>query len=192
MQENNSEKISISMIPSKKSLPEFKQFFLLFIFYAFVGWLLETAYAYYVFGHFVKRGFLFGPICPIYGCGAIILITLLKKYQHKHLRLFVYAIVIFSVFEYLAGFALDALFASRWWDYTNDFLNLNGRISIFFSFIWGFIALFFFHFVHPFVTKLFHSFEEKLPFWAQNVIFYSLSILFLADLIFSACSHLAI
>lgn len=104
---------------------------LYFFIYAFIGWLLETFYAIGILGHFVKRGFLYGPLCPLYGFGAVILISGLKKYKSKPAKLFFYSAIVFSVFEYIAGFMLDALFSARWWDYTNDFMNLNGRISIF-------------------------------------------------------------
>ena len=63
----------------------------------------------------------------------------------------------------VAGFVLDALFRARFWDYTNDFMNLNGRISIFFSFAWGIIALIFIHFIHPLVEKITKKFVKKIP-----------------------------
>ena len=64
---------------------------LYYLIYAIIGWLLETAYAVGTLGHFVKRGFLFGPLCPIYGWGAVILISFLKKYKSKPFKLFVYS-----------------------------------------------------------------------------------------------------
>ena len=110
---------------------------LYFIMYAFLGWIMETGYAFYVHGYFVKRGFLFGPICPIYGFGAVILYCFFSKYKNNNIKLFFLSAIICSFFEYIAGFALEALFCERWWDYTGEFLNLNGRISIFYSFVWG-------------------------------------------------------
>ena len=110
-----------------KKLSKIQYLVLYFCLYAFIGWLLETAYSFVVLGHFTKRGFLYGPLCPIYGWGAVILISFLGKYKKDSLKLFFYSAIIFSVFEYVAGFALDALFSERWWDYTNDFMNLNER-----------------------------------------------------------------
>lgn len=163
---------------------------LYFFIYAIIGWILETFYALGTLGHFVKRGFLYGPLCPIYGWGAVILISCLKRYKSKPLKLFIYSAVIFSIFEYLAGFALDALFSDRWWDYTNDFMNLNGRISIFFSFAWGLIALIFIHFVHPFIEKLTKKVLKKI---SMNVQIFFMNIIvstWIVDTVLSTIKYL--
>lgn len=167
------------------------RFLLLYFFiYAVLGWILETFYALGTLGHFVKRGFLYGPLCPIYGWGAVILISCLKKYKSKPLKLFIYSAVIFSVFEYVAGFALDALFADRWWDYTNDFMNLNGRISIFFSFAWGFIALIFIHFVHPSIEKVTKKLLKKIPVKVQMILMNIVVVAWSVDTILSTIKYL--
>lgn len=163
---------------------------LYFLIYAIIGWLLETAYAIGTLGHFVKRGFLYGPLCPIYGWGAVILISCLRKYKSKPLKLFAYSAIIFSVFEYVVGFALDALFSARWWDYTNDFMNLNGRISIFFSFAWGIIALIFIHFIHPFVEKKVKKVLKKIPTKAQTILIHTGLIILIVDTILSSIKYL--
>ncbi len=165
---------------------------LYFFIYAFIGWLLETFYALGVLGHFVKRGFLFGPLCPIYGWGAVILISVLKKYKSKPLKLFVYSAIVFSIFEYVAGFALEALFSARWWDYTNDFMNLNGRISIFYTFAWGIIALIFINLVHPFVEKITKKALKKIPAKTQMIIIEILGSVWIIDTIASSIRYLNI
>lgn len=126
---------------------------LYFFIFAFLGWVLETIYCFIVLGHFTKRGFLYGPLCPIYGWGAIILIAFLSKYKDNGLKLFTYSAIVFSVFEYYVSYLLEALFKAHWWDYTTDFLNLNGRISIFYTIAWGIIALVFVGYIYPFVEK---------------------------------------
>lgn len=167
------------------------RFILLYFFiYAIIGWLLETCYALGTLGHFVKRGFLYGPLCPIYGWGAVILISGLKKYKSKPFKLFIYSAIIFSVFEYIAGFLLDALFSSRWWDYTNDFMNLNGRISIFFSFAWGIIALIFIYFIHPFIEKISKNIVKKIPTNIQIIIIEVLTSILLVDTVLSSINYL--
>ena len=130
-------------LKKKVKLNRLQVLILYFFLFACIGWLMETSYAIYNLGHFVKRGFLYGPICPIYGYGALILIIFFNKYKKHNFKLFVYAAVIFSAFEYLVSYILDAMFAMHWWDYTNEFFNLNGRISIFYSFAWGKIAILF-------------------------------------------------
>ena len=148
---------------STKEAISFRYYLLYFLIYAFIGWLLETFYAIGILGYFTKRGFLFGPLCPIYGWGAIILVSRLKKYKSNSLKLFFYSAIIFSIFEYFVSFALDAMFATKWWDYTNDFMNLNGRISIFYSFAWGVIAILFINHIHPFIERNIKKFLKKIP-----------------------------
>ena len=127
---------------------------LYFLVYSFLGWCLETIYAYMVFGHFVKRGFLYGPICPIYGFGAILLILNLKNIKEdNNIAKFLAAMISFSIFEYLASFILETIFHQRWWDYTGAFLNLQGRICITFSLLWGIIGVLFINYIHPWIKK---------------------------------------
>lgn len=163
---------------------------LMFFIYAVIGWLLETGYAIYNFGHFVKRGFLYGPMCPIYGYGAVILISCIQKYKDNSIKLFLYSIVIFSIFEYIVGFALDALFAEKWWDYTNEFFNLNGRISIFYSFVWGIFAILFANHIHPFIEKITNKFLEKIPFLLQITGLYLIICIYFLDTVLSISRHL--
>jgi uncharacterized membrane protein len=155
-----------------------------------MGWLLETGYAFCTLGHFVKRGFLYGPLCPIYGYGAVILISCLQQYKTKPLKMFIYSSIIFSVFEYIAGFALEALFSLRWWDYTYDFMNLNGRISIFFAFAWGIIALIFINFVHPFFERKTNKILAKIPVKLQLAFLDIAFTILVVDTILSSIKYL--
>ena len=175
-----------------KNVTSFRYYLLYFLIYAFIGWLMETFYAFSIAGHFVKRGFLYGPLCPIYGWGGIILISLLNRYKSNSLKLFFYSAIVFSLFEYLVGFGLDALFSAKWWDYTYDFMNLNGRISIFYSVGWGFIALVFINHVHPFIEKKVQLLLNKVPKTIQLLLLNSAFALFVTDTVFSSLRHLHI
>lgn len=119
------------------NINKFEKIVLYFFIYAFLGWIAEEIYCVIVTHGFTNRGFLFGPLCPIYGYGALILILLLKDYKSKPVKLFFLSAIIFSVFEYITDFVLQAFFATRFWDYTGEFLNLNGRITLSFSLLWG-------------------------------------------------------
>ena len=163
---------------------------LYFFIYAFLGWILETLYAIYDVGYFYKRGFLYGPICPIYGYGAIILILFFSNYKKKSVKLFFYAGAIFSAFEYFASFILEACFKLKWWDYFNEFFNLNGRISIFFSVVWGIIAIMFVNHVHPFIEKITEKILKKIPINVQYIFFSLIGIVFLFDTLFSCLKYL--
>lgn len=177
--------------PKKKvKLNRFQICLLYFFIFSFLGWLMETLYAIYNLGHFTKRGFLYGPICPIYGFGALMLILFLGGYRKNNLKLFVYAAVLFSAFEYIAGYCLDALFSMKWWDYTNEFFNLNGRISIFYSFAWGIIAIIFINHVYPFLKKKVNLVLSKIPYGVQATIVYLLCIIWVTDTVFSFIRYL--
>lgn len=108
---------------------------------SFMGWIMEMIYGYMVFGNFVDRGFLYGPICPIYGYGAILMVLIAEFMRNKkHLNIFLKIIIItvlFTLLEYTGSVILEAIFGLRWWDYSNEFLNINGRVCLMFSLTFG-------------------------------------------------------
>lgn len=171
-------------------LSNVQKYILFFFIYAFLGWLLETLYSFYSLGHFTKRGFLYGPLCPIYGYGALILTIFLSNYRKNSIKLFFLSAIVFSVFEYIVSYALDALFAKSWWDYTNEFMNLNGRISIFYTFAWGIIAILFINHIHPFLKKKVELILSKIPYFIQTIIIRCMVAIFLADTILSCIKYL--
>ena len=176
---------------SKKLLDnKFYKIILYFFIYAFLGWALETLYAIYDVGYFYKRGFLYGPICPIYGYGAFILILFFCNYKKNSFKLFIYAGFIFSAFEYFVSYFLDACFKIKCWDYSNKFFNLNGRISIFFSIIWGIIAILFVNKVHPFIEKNVNKILDYIPIKLQNLLLYTFVFIFITDTILSCIKYL--
>lgn len=178
--------------PKKKcKLNRIQIFILYFFLFAFLGWLMETLYAFYHLGHFIKRGFLYGPLCPIYGFGALMLITFLGKYRKNNLKLFFYAALLFSAFEYVVSYMLEALFCMHFWDYTNEFFNLNGRISIFYSFAWGIIAIVFINHVYPFFKKKINLILSKIPYGIQVTFVYLLCAIWFTDTIFSFVRYLS-
>lgn len=184
---NNSENIQKDKI---KKLSRIYMYFLYFLIFAIIGWILETAFSFYALGHFTKRGFLFGPLCPIYGWGALILIMFFSTYRKHNLKLFFYSAIIFSLFEYIVSFCMEAMFALKWWDYTGEFMNLNGRISIFYSFAWGIIAILFINFIYPFFKKKLNVILSKIPYNVQIIIIYILGIVFIADTALSCIKYL--
>lgn len=177
-------------IKERKKLPRIYLYFIYFLIFAFIGWLLETAFSFYSLGHFTKRGFLYGPLCPIYGWGALILIMFFSTYKRHNLKLFIYSAVVFSIFEYIVGYCLDALFSLKLWDYTVDVLNLNGRISIFYSFAWGIIAILFINLIYPFFKKKINLILSKIPYKLQVTFVYILFGVFVTDTVLSCIRYL--
>ena len=104
-------------------------YILLFFIYSFMGWILEEIYAFYIHKKFINRGFLMGPLCPLYGVGCLALTFILHKFSNNILLLFVLSMIICSAIEYLIGYLLEKIFSLRWWNrYT--YSNLDGRICL--------------------------------------------------------------
>lgn len=175
-----------------KRLNKIQIYILYFFIFAILGWLMETLYSFFVLGHFTKRGFLYGFLCPLYGYGALILIIFLSKYRNNALKLFTYSAIIFSVFEYLTSYVLEVLFHAYWWDYTNDFFNLNGRISIFYSFAWGIIAIIFVGHIYPFFKKKLNIILSKIPYRVKSSIINLSCIILAIDTILSCIKYINI
>lgn len=126
----------------------------IFFIYAFLGWCTEVSYAALVTGKFVNRGFLNGPVCPVYGFGVVIVLTALAPLEHNLLLLFLGSVVLTSALEWLTGFVLEKLFHQRWWDYSDQPFNLGGYICLRFSIAWGFACMFVVKLLHPTVLLL--------------------------------------
>ena len=109
-------------------MKEIYDYFLLFLIYSFIGWLIEVIGKLIEKHKFINRGFLIGPICPIYGHGCILMILTLSRYKDNPLTLFIYAIFICSLLEYFTSYFMEKIFKARWWDYSTKRFNLNGRI----------------------------------------------------------------
>ena len=133
---------------------EIQNIILYFFIYGFLGWCTEVAYAAVKERKFVNRGFLNGPICPIYGVGVVIVVQLLDPYAHQLGLLYLLSIVLTTTLEWLTGFALDKLFHHKLWDYSEVPFNLNGYVCIPFSAAWGAACVFVVKIVHPLICKL--------------------------------------
>lgn len=103
------------------------QMVIIFALISFGGWVYETIYCSVVEGEFTKRGFLFGPTCPIYGIGAIAEWLVLGQISNPFVVFFIGA-VLATVIEYSTGLFLERRFKKKWWDYSMFKFNLHGRI----------------------------------------------------------------
>lgn len=155
----------------------FLLYFALFLIYSFLGWVIEVIFCSKIQKKFVDRGFLIGPYCPIYGTAALIIILLLKKYENDIAALFVMSIVVCSVIEYVTSYIMEKLFKTRWWDYSDKPFNINGRICLSNSFLFGFLGVLLVYFINPFT----YSIITKIPNILFVIIFGSLFVLFCVD-----------
>ncbi len=134
------------------------EYILFFFFYSIIGWISEVIYCYIKDKKFTNRGFLFGPLCPIYGTGALsMLITLswckdiwFGKFYAGPLMVLLIGVVVCDVVEYLTSFLMEKLFHARWWDYSKKKFNLHGRICLEHSCYWGIFSVLLIYLIHPF------------------------------------------
>ena len=110
----------------------FINLFLYFYIYSFLGWCCEVVYAYKNQIKFVNRGFLIGPICPIYGFCALSITKMLNSIESNILFLFIFASIVVSLIEYYTGYLLEKTFNKKYWDYSEDPFNIHGRICVHF------------------------------------------------------------
>ena len=128
--------------------------FLLLILYSFLGWCGEMIYCSIGQGKLCeKRGFLNGPLCPIYGHGALLVLVVLGQSWNNPISTFLIGMVLTSTVEYLTSYLMEKLFHMRWWDYSHHHFQLNGRICLLNSTLFGLACLVLRYVVHPRVME---------------------------------------
>ena len=113
-----------------------EHYFLWFLFYSFVGWMYESILVSCQQHRLVNRGFLNGPLCPIYGTGAILGVAILGN-VHNPITIFLISMVGATILEYTTSWVMEQLFHARWWDYSNFRFNLQGRVCLLGALIFG-------------------------------------------------------
>ena len=152
-----------------------------FIVYSFLGWTMESIFRSVIEKKIINTGFLQGPFCPIYGIGAIIMFLFLEKFENKPILLFFIAMVVLTIWEYLVGVLLEKMFKTKYWDYSNQKFNFQGRICLINSIYWGILGVVFVKYIHPFIQGIISNIDIKLLHYVISVIV----IVFLADMITS-------
>ena len=152
---------------------------LYFFVYGFLGWCTEVIFAAFKQHRFVNRGFLNGPICPIYGVGVTLVIACLEAFQSNLLLLYISSVILVTVLEGVTGWAMDKLFHNKWWDYSKLPFNIGGYVCLLFSMIWGVACVFIVYFVHP----LIHQVLSLIPHTAGIALIAILGIALLSDII---------
>ena len=128
--------------------------FAYFIIYSIIGYVLETLFGLVTKGVIESRkSFLYGPFCAIYGVGAAVMIIFLKHFDKNKKSLFIGGVIVGTVTEYLVSLFGEIMLQVKWWDYSNLPLNINGRVCLLFSVIWGILALVLMLIVNPFIDK---------------------------------------
>ena len=156
-------------------------YFLVFLSYAILGWILEVIDKSFEFKRFINRGFLIGPYCPIYGVGGLLATLLLQKYSNDIVALFLFGVIIFSILEYYTSLIMEKIFHARWWDYSNNKFNINGRISLNTMIPFGLLGVVVIKFINP----ILFGFLEGLNPIVFDMIFITTFVFFIIDLCFS-------
>lgn len=163
------------------TLLELELLVIYFAIYSFIGWFCEVTYCSILSKKIVNRGFLAGPVCPVYGIGALFLIWLLKPIEASIPIIFLSGIVITSTIEYVTGWLLEVFFSTRWWDYRNEKFNLNGRVCLKNSIIFGILSVCLMKGIYPFTLYI----VELLPDIWVKLLSVSILTAFIVDSIFT-------
>lgn len=156
-------------------------YFLYLMIYSFLGWGCESAYISFGRKKFVNSGFMHGPFCPIYGFGAIFVILMLSWLDNYPLLVFILGIIITSLIEYFTSWLLEMLFHIMWWDYSQRKFNINGRVCLRNSFLFGCMSIFVIYFLHPSVS----SFVGSISISLRQLIAIVLFLYLVTDIILS-------
>ncbi|MBS5939813.1 hypothetical protein E5347_03245 [Clostridium sartagoforme] len=128
--------------------------FLYFIIYSFLGWICEVIYCSIPAKRFINRGFLKGPICPVYGFGAVFVIYIMTSLNIKSpILIFIFGGIIASIIEFIADLMLEYIFHTRLWDYSNRKFNIKGRVCLLNSTLFSILSLVLMSFIHPIIMS---------------------------------------
>lgn len=141
----------------------FTQWLAFFLIYCFLGWVWESCYVSIRQKKWINRGFMHGPLLPIYGSGAVIVLLAALPFKGNVFAVYIAGMISATILEYCTGAAMEAIFKVRYWDYSNKKFNLNGHICLFCSLGWGFFSI-------AMVYCLHEPFEQMVLSIPENVL----------------------
>lgn len=159
----------------------FEEYILLFFIISILGWCMEVILKLVDDHKFINRGFLIGPYCPIYGSGTLLIILFLNGYKENILLLFIMSTIICSVLEYVASYIMEKMFNARWWDYSHYKFNLNGRICLINSILFGIGGTILILYIVPTLIRIINLINID----NQKIIILVLGIIYIIDNIVS-------
>lgn len=146
------------------------EWLLFFYIYCFIGWIWESCYVSARKRHWVNRGFLKGPLLPIYGSGAVVILAAALPLRQYPVLMVLGGMAAATLLEYVTGAAMEAIFKARYWDYTGEFLNLKGYICLKSSLCWGVMTLLLVYAVHPPLAELVTDLSPRIRYWASLIL----------------------
>lgn len=161
---------------------QLSHYVLFFFLCSMLGWMMEVVTFLVCRGKFVNRGFLLGPYCPIYGTGCVLMTWLIPQYADSIPATFALALLLCGTVEYLTSWAMEKIFHARWWDYSGQRFQLNGRVCLKNLLAFGVLGVLVVKVLAPFAFGLF----ELLPDRVAYGLCIGLLVLFITDVILSA------
>ncbi len=166
----------------------FEKLFIIFLIASVIGSLYEQILnlllVYSRTGQLVweyRRGVIYGPFNVIYGFGAVLFICLLANKKHKWYETVIYGSLLGGGIEYIIGFLQETFTQTISWNYSHKLLNINGRITLEYMILWGFLALILVKYFYPFVSKLI----EKIPYHLGTILTRILLIFMVINMLIS-------
>ena len=160
----------------------------IFFVYSFIGWCGEAAMAAVHRHKFVNRGFVSGPICPVYGAGAATVAVFLPELKDQLFFLFLGGMIVTTFVEYLTGRILELIFHRKWWDYSDQRFNLDGYVCLKNSVVWGICSVLMICFFDPLLCRLL----VLIPRLAGDILLWILGVLLVIDAVGSGVAVLGL
>lgn len=158
-----------------------------FIIYSFLGWCLESVYKTIIFKKITNSGFLYGPFCPMYGIGAVMMIAA-SSLSDNIFVIFLLGFLLFTLWEYIVAVVLEKLFKTKYWDYSHLKFNFQGRICLKNSIYWGILGVLLVFVIQPVIERI----TDVIP---ANVLFYlniAICVIILTDVIITIVKKMVI
>lgn len=153
-------------------------YFLYFMVMSIIGYIVEVTYVYLGTKKIINRGFLHGPVIPIYGVGSLLITYLLTGYYNDSIVVFVFSLIICASIEYFFSFLMEEIFHQRWWDYSTHKYNVNGRICLKNSILFGIAGMIIIYIINPIILDLL----LLIPYSIQRIAFIITISIFIGDL----------
>lgn len=157
----------------------FLTWIILFSIYSFLGWVCEVVYCSIPAKKFINRGFLKGPVCPVYGFGAVFVVLIMNLLDiNIPILIFLFGGIIASIIEFLADIVLEYVFHTRLWNYSNRKFNIKGRVCLLNSTLFAILSLLLMELIHPTILNLVNTFSNQ----TIMIVAYILIAIFTVDI----------
>lgn len=155
----------------------FHEFIWYMLIFSIIGLIMETVYCFVTTGMLESRkGLILGPVCPVYGVGAVVILFSLNKYKGNKFKLFIMGFLLGCVAEYVISFILESIYGTRFWEYSYTKYHLNGRICVIYGFFWGILSVLMIEYVKKYIDIIIEKIKIR---WID----YAILVFFIIDVL---------